>query len=358
MGIQTLLNEIEQVYGQTFLLIRKTLFARHTREHTHGTLPKALDTQWQALQDGDQNAVAPRESPPVYACRKIHQQRRDKKRSVACLAVATSIVLSSASVGIQAACRDEIMRYNIAGTALLTMATAYFKGNLSNAQDVFNTAFYGGLSGYGFYKAKEYIGDSRVQKGIATAYFSSSVAENVTNNENPIGYLRYGLGPAEIRARTPFAKTSGDWLSLDFEAIEIPRALITMIEGEDLSVRDGIITGTTRRNCDEISGHARGRYILICEEALDDDLVFQHEAVHVVQAIQLQSFGYRFDTGQNIGLRAGIGELAMVVPQLVQDYEDRWYEIEAERMGADRDIANPSYDKCNGAVGVQFSLEF
>lgn len=58
MGIQILLNEIEQVYGRTLLSTRKTLFIQRTQEHTYGKFPKAHDSHWQAPPDGDQHAVA------------------------------------------------------------------------------------------------------------------------------------------------------------------------------------------------------------------------------------------------------------------------------------------------------------
>lgn len=255
----------------------------------------------------------------------------------------------------------EHMVNNIVGTALLSVITGYIKGDIDSWQDLGRYTLNGAISGYGFHKAKETIGQGSPDLGVAIGYLSASLLENTTLGEHPLAFIRYGAGPFEIRVATPFAQHKKSWVSFDIDAVEAAYALKNLNDADSFGFRYGSIYGITDQaikprdihnntrpkatSVARVKGVAMGRSMKVHQDfAYPESTTWRHEAIHGMQAMQLSSFlnvGRHYSYEQwdktstetqwvSVGLR---GDLlfggAVAANTQTTEYEKQWFEREA-----------------------------
>lgn len=245
---------------------------------------------------------------------------------------------------------SKVRNINILLTSAMAVITTYIYGEIDNFDDLAKVASIGAVGGYGFYESRRMIGRGHIEQGLALSYFSSSVVENTTLGHHPLAHIRYGVGPIEMRVRTPFAaanrKHADAWLYIDVDYIETVYALDLLTGANRVGIKRGLLYGEV----DKIDihginaiGEARGRNVVFRKDYIHDETLWRHEAVHVSQAIQMSSFldphrryGHSFATplpGVRVGLRANYTYGALLLTeQLFVPYEQRWSEREASVM--------------------------
>ncbi len=216
--------------------------------------------------------------------------------------VAILVIHSSTACALPA--ESEIQQGNIIATALTAVVTAAIQDKIHTPADLFKALFWGAAAGHGFYHAKRTIGNGHIEQGLALSYLSSSVAENASLGEHPFAYLRYGVGPFEVRARTLLAKNRAAPFSLDVDLFSVVTALGVWLDTGSLSVRRGMLYGTTdsmSNVSDDTAGYASGRTVAF--RSVTDGQAVAHEAIHVAQNIQLSSFMAREWLADEISFR-------------------------------------------------------
>jgi hypothetical protein len=303
---------------------------------------------------------------------------------------AAGLLSASVSVNTVASCDSSIRNTNILATGVLSVVNSWVnKGRSYTLRDAARSFVYGGVGGYGFYKSKQMAGRGDVASGVALAYLSSSVVENVVNDEHPLSYIRYGVGPAELRVSTPLAKNAKAFATLEVDPVEAVQVLISAGNVAEWNVKDGILYGVSKENLESedlpvVYAQAMGRHVVFDKDHVFYDTTWQHEAVHVIQNIQYQSFfGVRYseakkslgfsktgDFGDDSSLQQGglnwldtdmrFGWFHLPVALLSDagDYEQRWDEYEAANIGDDRAPYGTDEESETCAAGLSFSFNF
>lgn len=299
-----------------------------------------------------------------------------------------SLVSSTLSFEANASsCKSTIRKTNVIATSLLTMANTWVrKGGSFTVKDAARSLLYGGIGGYGFYKAKEAAGKDNVQTGVALAYLSSSIVENTIYDENPLAYIRYGVGPAEFRFSTPLADNADAFTTFEFDPVEATTVALNASKVDKWGVKDGILYGVSKDNLESddlpvVYAQVGGRHIIMDKDHTEQEHTWRHESIHVIQNIQYQSFfsvrssqikKSRFgsylpgvdtsteskSSGLNwvdADMRFGWFHLPMALVSDAGDYEQRWDELEAAHMGEGHAPYGGSDEDCGGAG---FSFEF
>lgn len=258
----------------------------------------------------------------------------------------------------RAASETEIAFANVGITAAITLFRGWLEGTVRDRESALRVLGYGAVGGAGFYAGKRLAGDRQISAGVAVTWLSNSVVENVAVGEHPLAYLRYGVGPLDLRIATGFARTRRGSLLLDFNAYQTVAFANTLADGDDLGFRHGIFY--TRSNSSlgliagtdfDIAGLAYGRHVVFAPGlgARDNDFVWRHEAVHVMQSIQMGAVSY--EPYQNLFAKAPseqfirIGGVRIEGISLINDlatqdlaYENHWQEIEAYRIANGIDV--------------------
>lgn len=300
-----------------------------------------------------------------------------------------SVITATISVKANASsCDSTIRKTNVVATSLLTMANTWVKkGRSFTIKDAARSLFYGGIGGYGFYKAKEAAGKDNVQTGVALAYLSSSIVENTIHDENPLAYIRYGVGPAEFRFSTPLAKNAAAFTTFEFDPIEATTVALNVSKVDKWGIKDGILYGVSKDNLESddlpvVYAQVGGRHIIIDKDHTEQEDTWRHESIHVIQNIQYQSFfsvrseqikksrigsylpGYESSSNRSSGLnwvdadvRFGWFHLPMALVTDSGDYSQRWDELEAAQMGEGHAPYGSSDEDCGGA-GFSFAFSY
>jgi len=258
----------------------------------------------------------------------------------------------------RAATETEIALANVGITAGFTLLRGWLEGNVRDRKSALRVLGYGAAGGAGFYAGKRLAGDRQIGAGIAVTWLSNSVVENVAVGEHPLGYLRYGIGPVDLRIATPFVRTRRGRVLVDFNAYQTAAIVNTLADGDDLGFRYGIFY--TRSNSSlgliagtdfDIAGLAYGRHVVFAPGLTRraDDAVWRHEAVHVAQSIQMGAVSY--EPYQNLFAKGPsdkfvrIGGVRIEGVSLLNDlathksaYENHWQEIEAYRLANGIDV--------------------
>lgn len=229
----------------------------------------------------------------------------------------------------------ELAVANAGFTGLLALARAAASGNVESVPDALGVFATGAVGGTGFYAAKRLVGEGDFVGGVALAYASASLVENVASGGHPLGHVRAGFGPAEVRLRTPFAQGSGPRARVEVDPFATAALVALPAFGQGVFVRGGVLgyqdTGSAR---------AIGR-VFTADVARRD--VVAHELIHVLQSVQIHSVSPYGSTSaldpswaltsadgavvwdvRLDGLRAVIGLIQLPVP-----YRDRPTEVEA-----------------------------
>lgn len=239
----------------------------------------------------------------------------------------------------EAVSQGTIQLGNVIGNAVTTVVRGLVSGEIKNIGDALKMAAYGGAAGYGFYQAKNMVANGNITAGVALANLSASVCENVSMGQHPLAYIGYSVGFSRIRVATPLAKNPRAIINLEISAHDIVNTFMTLKYAKNFSFKGGLFTFTAKEAYQENAlGWTFGPYATVLEGA--DDMVFAHEAVHVIQNIQLAAASpyepfmkkggsRRAKLFAFSGIKIDALSLANNLAMNSQDYESQWKEIEA-----------------------------
>lgn len=248
----------------------------------------------------------------------------------------------------QAADREKIAALNIAGTTAVTYLGCLVHAKLTKTVPKHARCLAAGaVGGAGFYQAKRVAGNGHITTAWLLANLTSSVVENTTASEHPLARLGYSFGPLRLRVVTPLDEKKESLLDIDINAAEVGYLARAFLDADDVDLRDGMIWYETESpSVDEqgraVHGYTWGLFPGVWKSARDE--VWHHEAVHAVQALQLDSVeppALTLDRERRSvrvrHLRLGLLNLTDNLGSQLLPYEDRWFEIEAYRLANDRE---------------------
>lgn len=235
---------------------------------------------------------------------------------------------------------------NMALTGTAAVVRGFSEGRLETAADAARAFAGGAVGGYGFYHAKRLAGKGRFVQGVAMAYASASVVENVSQNRHPLGYVRLGFGPLDFRVRTPFSRSKDALLAAEVNALGIVNFVLLPLVCCQLDVARGALHYRSNESLGK-----RGRY-LRDGQTFNRSVVlgpkagagtFAHEMVHLLQSLQVSSVTpfYRFSSvfpnlerslrTEKLAWNVQFDWLYLIVNAsfLAVPYEWRWAEREA-----------------------------
>lgn len=239
----------------------------------------------------------------------------------------------------QAASKSTIQLGNVIGNALTTVVRGIVSGKVKSVGDALKMAAYGGAAGYGFYQAKNLVSNGNITAGVALANLSASISENVSYGHHPLAYIGYTLGFSRIRVATPLAKNPRAIINLEISAHDIVNTFMALKYADSFSFKGGLLTfSASEAYKNNALGWTFGPYATTMQGA--SDIVLGHEAVHVIQNLQLAAASpyepfLKKGGSRNAKLFAFSGlkidSLALVnnLAMNAQDYESQWKEIEA-----------------------------
>jgi hypothetical protein len=242
---------------------------------------------------------------------------------------------------LHAAEREKIAVLNVAATSLFTYLSCVLQ---KHARPVACLGA-GAVGGLGFYQAKRLAGDGHITTAWLLANLSGSVVENTTAGEHPLSRIGYSFGPLRLRVATPLDRARESLLDIDVSAVETGYMTRAFLDADDVDIRDGLVWyETDDPDVDDegriIHGFTWGLFPGTWSAARDD--VWNHEAVHAVQSLQLDSVEpplLTLDRERRLVrvryLRAGALNFADNVSAQLVPYEERWVEIEAYRFAED-----------------------
>jgi hypothetical protein len=243
-----------------------------------------------------------------------------------------------------AADRQRIAVLNTSLTSLVTLASCYTQKHLHSFRDAARCLGFGAIAGAGFYQAKRLAARGDITQGWLVANASTSLVENTTAGEHPLGRVGYTLGPLRLRVATPFDRTRESRIDLDASLVEIGFFARAIQTADDFDIRDGMLAYETDRPIREdgvvFQGYTWGVFPGVWRRAAPHTR--DHEVIHAIQSLQLDSaeppamtvdrqprfFRVRF-------IRAGALNLADNLYAQQLDYNRRWAEIEAYRLTQD-----------------------
>ena len=250
-------------------------------------------------------------------------------------------LLLALALPLQAAEREKIAVLNVAATSLFTYLSCVLQKHARPVACLTS----GAIAGAGFYQAKRLAGDGHITTAWLLANLSGSVVENTTAGEHPLSRVGYSFGPLRLRVATPLDRAKESLVDVDVSAIEAGYMTRAFLDADDVDIRDGMIWYETEEpDVDDegrvIHGFTWGMFPGVWSGARQD--VWNHEAVHAVQSLQLDSVeppALTLDRGRSLfrvrHVRAGALNFADNASSQLIEYEDRWVEIEAYRFAED-----------------------
>lgn len=241
----------------------------------------------------------------------------------------------------------EIAAVNVGVTGVLALARGAATGNVRSWADAARTVGVGAASGLGFALAKREIGAGRTYTALPLVYASASVVENVAEGEHPLGRLRLGLGPADVRVRTPLAHEPSPLVAVEIDPLAAAALVALPLAGFRPELNGGVLFWRSPDRFLQVgnvttSGVSLGRVILVGQGELA--VTKRHEAVHALQSRQVGAvapFGTagalvpglrRTSLGGRVSwdVRTGIPTGAFAGAEVaLRSYDDRYLEREA-----------------------------
>lgn len=259
--------------------------------------------------------------------------------------VAALVLAILIAAPLPAADRQRIATINVAATSLFTYLGCVVQKKVHHARDAAKCFGIGAAAGAGFYQAKRAAAHGDVTRGWLIANAASSLVENTTAGEHPLGRLGYTLGPMRLRVATPFDREHASLVDLDVSIAEAAFLVRAIGDADDIDVRDGMIWYETKRPdvVDGVVFHGYTWGIFPGTWSGARESTWNHEAVHAVQALQLDSVDpplLTFPRGSRWlrlrHIRAGAVNLGDNLYHGQRPYPERWVEIEAYRLTVDR----------------------
>jgi hypothetical protein len=257
------------------------------------------------------------------------------------------VLLLILTLPLRAADRQRIATLNVATTSLLTWVGCVAHAKITRtAPKHARCLAAGAIGGAGFFQAKRLAGDGHISTAWLVANLAGSVVENTTAGEHPLSRIGYSFGPLRLRVATPLDRARESLLDIDVSAVEVGYMARAFQHADDVDIRDGMVWYETEDpEIDEdgrvVHGFTWGLYPGVWSGAQKH--VANHEAVHAVQSLQLDSVeppALTLDRERRLvrvrHLRAGALNLADNVSAQLLPYDERWVEIEAYRLAQDR----------------------
>lgn len=252
--------------------------------------------------------------------------------------LSVAVLIGAMPARVEAVSEGTIQLGNVIGNAVTTLVRGLVFGQVKSVGDALKMAAYGGAAGYGFYQAKNLVAGGNITAGVALANLSASVSENVSMGQHPLAYIGYSFGFSRIRVATPLAKNPVAIINFDVSARDIVSTVMAIKYADGFSFKGGLFTFTAKESYSgNATGWTFGPYATVMEGA--GDQVLGHEAVHVIQNLQLMAaspyepfmktssrtarlFGF---SGLRLDALSVLNDLAMSS----QEYRGQWKEIEA-----------------------------
>lgn len=256
------------------------------------------------------------------------------------------------SVGAQAQSTPEasdpavIAAANGALTGTFAVLRGVANGSVEAPSDALRVFGVGVAGGVGFYQAKRWIGEGREWRGVALAYGAASVVENAARGHHSLSHVRAGIGPLDVRLRTPLAEGEAAPTTVQLNAVGAAGLAVMPLLGYRPVFRHGTLSyestegpllGNERRG-----GLAIARVFIVRDVASDSQqaAAYDHELIHFVQALQVGATTPYHTLSDLRGGPLRLGPLrvdvqfdwlygALAAPLLALDYEHRPWETEA-----------------------------
>ena len=265
-------------------------------------------------------------------------------RAVALVRGLVLILALGIAVPQYAADRQRIATINVAATSLFTYLSCVVQKKVKSWRDAGRCFAAGAVAGVGFYQSKRLAADGHITRAWLVANAATSLVENTTAGEHPLSRLGYTFGPLRLRVVTPFDREQESLVDVDVTAVEIGYLARAIGDADDVDIRDGMIWWETRDRLVEddriFTGYTWGIYPGLWERARD--ATRNHEAVHAIQSLQLDSVdppAFTEEEGRRLirirHFRLGALNFADNVYYGTRPYHDRWGEIEAYRFADD-----------------------
>ena len=256
-----------------------------------------------------------------------------------------ALMIGAVPAKVEAVSEGTIQLGNIIGNALTTVVRGLVQGQIKSVGDALKMAAVGGAAGYGFYQAKNMVASGHITTGMALANLSASVSENVALGQHPLAYIGYNIGFSRIRVATPLAKNPAAIINFDVSARDIVSTVMAIKHADGFAFKGGLFTFTAKESYSgKAIGWTFGPYATVLEGT--DDSVIGHEAVHVVQNLQIMAaspyeplmrntsrntklFGF---SGIRLDTLSIVNDLAMGA----QDYRSQWKELEAFQLAGNK----------------------
>jgi len=269
-----------------------------------------------------------------------------KKRTIKSLAVAVLLaaLLAFPAAKLSAVTEGTVILGNVIGSGMTTLARGLLQGKVHNFKDAVKCLAYGSASGYGFYQAKKQVASGRTLAGVLLANLSASVIDNVTSGEGPFSYLGFTLPLARIEIATPLARHKRSLLRVTVSPRDAISLALAIGKSDRVSLRGGMLAFEADTPLAAgVRGWAYGIFPTMVTG--EDDLVYRHEMVHVVQSLQLMAASpepfvksYRREEGKAkllsfAGIRAqAFGLVNDLTLSKIQSYNGYWKEAEAYHL--------------------------
>lgn len=204
-----------------------------------------------------------------------------------------------------AADRPTIAAFNVGIQAGLTLVRSAIQRKVRSRHDVFRCLLWGGVSGAGFYGAKELIGSDKFAAGWLVANVAASVSENVAAGWHPVAQIGYSVGPVRFRVPLPkFQPDSDAHVYYDVSAFQVITLLWAMADHDRMRLKGGMLAferdapypgrkqGEDPNTQSFVAGRTAGMFPGVwtgIQELGFLDVVWRHEAVHAVQSLQFDA---------------------------------------------------------------------
>ena len=186
--------------------------------------------------------------------------------------------------------RERIALANVGLTSAFAVVRGVAEGRVQSVRDGAEVAAWGAVAGAGFYAAKDQVGRGRGALGLGLAFASASLAENAATGGGVAGHIRVGFGPLDLRLRTPLATRPGPAVGVEVDPLGAVALVAVPLTGGRAVVRGGSLVyvhpALLRDLRGGASGTAAGRVVVV--DKLQDPIL-RHEAIHVVQAVQISA---------------------------------------------------------------------
>lgn len=238
--------------------------------------------------------------------------------------------------------RTEIAVVNAGLTGVLALARGAASGRVRSWTDAARIAGVGAAGGLGFALAKREAGAGRLLAGLSLVYGTASVVENVAEGAHPLARIRVGVGPVDVRVRTPLARHAVPVLAVEVDPLGVASLVVLPAAGLRPSLAGGVLTWRdTDTSTGAVLGVAVGQ-VVVLDSA--DPVVRHHEIVHTFQSRQVGAVAPFGTAGSLIpalrrtsldgrvswNLRSGVptGVLGGLI-LAAQPYDQRYFEREA-----------------------------